>query len=595
MTSDVVGVETGAVIDEIGAMEARGDSAAAVDLALTALEGSPQDPELIAVTCGLLDSWERFDESLAIVDGATGLDPRQATMLRAATYGAMNSLGEALALSREIHRADPTDRRARFDYVRMLIRTGAFDEADREIAEFAAIHPRGNHWKLRIHCLNAQQRRFEGLEVAEEAWSTRPGKVDCLRTVLRQLHKCIQKDRSVAARHRAEELLDGLGAEPVADTNALRLFIRLAVSLGRDEQAKQLLASDTARSRPGYFRREQAWVAAEAGQVDEARRIWDEIRATEPVPTIRPCRPDELDRLDRHPIPEPAGEIRLFTVIRNERWRLPWFLDHYRALGVDRFFFVDNDSTDGSREWLLTQPDVHVFHTTTPYAIGRSGMVWVNHLVGAFATDGWFMYVDVDEALVFDGVETRGLRDLTAYMEREGHDMATGQMIDMFSVEENGIPAGGFEHDFIARYPHFDLSYERTPTVQCPYFFTSGGIRRLVGTGENQTKTPLIRGGRNIQFLSSSHIVTPGVVSDAEVALLHFKLAGDYRAQFRDDGEANDRVGECRLRYQAYANFFESWAGGADAVASSSTTVRYASSRSLVDVGLLAPLPNGST
>lgn len=586
-------METGVVIDGIKALEADGDSAAALDRALQALERSPQDPALIATTCGLLDTWERFDESLAIIERATDLDPLQATTLRAATHGAMNSLDEALALHREVHRAAPTDRRGRFDYIRMLIRTGAFEQADREIAEFAEANPRGNHWKLHIHCLNAQQRRVEALEVAEEIWAGRPEKIDCLRTVLRQLHKCIQKDRSPAARRRAEELLDGLTSESVADANALRLYIRLAVALGRVEQATRLLASDTGRANPAYFRRERAWVAAEAGQVDEARRIWDEIRAAESVPTIRPCRPDELDRLDTHPIPGSADEIRVFTVIRNELWRLPWFLDHYRALGVDRFFFVDNDSTDGSRAWLLTQPDVHVFHTTTPYARGRSGMVWVNDLVATYATDGWFMYVDVDEALVFDGVETRGLRALTAYMEREGHDMATGQMIDMFSVEDSGVPPGGFEHDFIARYPYFDCSYERTPTVQCPYFFTSGGIRRLVRTGENQTKTPLIRGGRNIQFLSSSHIVTPGVVSDVEVALLHFKLAGDYRAQFRDDGDANDRVGECKLRYQAYAEFFESWAGGAEAVAASETTARYASSRTLVDAGLIPPTPDG--
>ena len=55
------------------------------------------------------------------------------------------------------------------------------------------------------------------------------------------------------------------------------------------------------------------------------------------------------------------GEVRLFSKIRNEKLRLPAFLRHYRSLGVDRFFIVDNDSTDGSTEYLLAQPDVHLF------------------------------------------------------------------------------------------------------------------------------------------------------------------------------------------------------------------------------------------
>jgi hypothetical protein len=37
-------------------------------------------------------------------------------------------------------------------------------------------------------------------------------------------------------------------------------------------------------------------------------------------------------------------EIRLFARCRNEILRLPAFFQHYRAMGVDRFYIVDNES-----------------------------------------------------------------------------------------------------------------------------------------------------------------------------------------------------------------------------------------------------------
>ena len=50
--------------------------------------------------------------------------------------------------------------------------------------------------------------------------------------------------------------------------------------------------------------------------------------------------------------------ILLFSTLRNERIRLPYFLRYYRNLGVNHFLIVDNDSDDGSREYLQAQPDV---------------------------------------------------------------------------------------------------------------------------------------------------------------------------------------------------------------------------------------------
>ena len=70
------------------------------------------------------------------------------------------------------------------------------------------------------------------------------------------------------------------------------------------------------------------------------------------------------------------GDILAFVTVRNEAQRLPYFLEHHRRLGVDHFLIVDNDSDDGSRDWLAGQPDVSLWDTgpaTSSRASGWTG------------------------------------------------------------------------------------------------------------------------------------------------------------------------------------------------------------------------------
>ena len=99
------------------------------------------------------------------------------------------------------------------------------------------------------------------------------------------------------------------------------------------------------------------------GRYVSARRLWAEVTCHDRRISGPPL---HLERLDSRPIPAPAGEIRLFTRLRNEAVRLPWLFDFYRRQGVDRFFVVDNGSDDGSRDWLLAQPDTHCSSPRTP-------------------------------------------------------------------------------------------------------------------------------------------------------------------------------------------------------------------------------------
>ena len=66
----------------------------------------------------------------------------------------------------------------------------------------------------------------------------------------------------------------------------------------------------------------------------------------------------ELTRVANRTAQIKRDDILVFCTQRNERIRLPYFLKYYREMGVGHFFFVDNDSTDGSLDYLAEQPDV---------------------------------------------------------------------------------------------------------------------------------------------------------------------------------------------------------------------------------------------
>ena len=99
------------------------------------------------------------------------------------------------------------------------------------------------------------------------------------------------------------------------------------------------------------------------------------------------------------------GEIRVFATCRNEGLRLPAFLKHYRGLGVGRFFIIDNDSTDGTTDYLIGQPDVHLFRTANRYSEADMGTDWLNALLATFGVGRWCVTVDIDELFAYPGGE----------------------------------------------------------------------------------------------------------------------------------------------------------------------------------------------
>src|SRR5439155_5215032 len=126
-----------------------------------------------------------------------------------------------------------------------------------------------------------------------------------------------------------------------------------------------------------------------------------------------------LERLDDRPFTIEPHEILGCVTVRDEVDRLPFFLDYYERLGVDRFLVVDNDSRDATRPLLLADPRVHLWRSSMEYRIANFGMAWVDVLLHAYGIGHWSLVVDADEFLYYPDVETRTLHDLCDDLERD--------------------------------------------------------------------------------------------------------------------------------------------------------------------------------
>ena len=211
-----------------------------------------------------------------------------------------------------------------------------------------------------------------------------------------------------------------------------------------------------------------------------------------------------------------AGDLLGFVVLRNERARLPYFLQYYRDFGVSQFLVVDNDSTDGSAELLADQPDVSLWQTQVSYRDARFGLDWSTWLQMRYGHGHWCLTVDADELLVYDGMQDHDLTDLTAQLDDRDITGFGAMMLDLY-------PKGplGDQHYVPGQDPcevlnWFDAGpYRASRQRPMGNLWLQGGAReRVFFTTQPErsptlNKIPLVKWSRRYAYVNSTHSLLP--------------------------------------------------------------------------------------
>jgi hypothetical protein len=221
--------------------------------------------------------------------------------------------------------------------------------------------------------------------------------------------------------------------------------------------------------------------------------------------------------------------------VRDEAELLPHFLKHYREIGVKRFAFVDNGSTDQTLPFLLDQSDCDVFQFTGGIKKSGFGTVWKNLLLLTYLPAKWYFNADVDEHAVYEGWPNVGLDEFANRMSLKGRSAVTALMVDMYSkgpIARARVKPGG---SLLDTCPFFDGDGYRIALPKnwreenFPRIRAHGGpLARVFGSkggGGMSAKTPLVL-EPNIYF-HDPHTVLPVGLNFApmEMVLLHLRFS----------------------------------------------------------------------
>jgi hypothetical protein len=292
-----------------------------------------------------------------------------------------------------------------------------------------------------------------------------------------------------------------------------------------------------------------------------------------------------------------ADDILLFCTLRNEAFRIEWFLEYYRRIGVNHFFFVDNGSTDNFLPLVVNQPDVSVWHTTASYKNSNFGMHWLNALLRRYGRGHWCVTVDPDEFLIYPFCETRNLRELTEWLDSNGRSSMFCLLLDMYSdrpVRETHCAAG--KNPLLVA-PYFDGGgYTQDFNSRLGNVWVQGGPRRRVffrrtpSSAPALNKTALVKWRWDYSYISSMHTLTHPRLnrphSGQELmptgCLLHFKFLSALKEKAEEEISRKQHY-DGSLEYIGYKNIIDT--EGDNLLYSGS--VKYASSAQLIELGLM--------
>ncbi len=243
----------------------------------------------------------------------------------------------------------------------------------------------------------------------------------------------------------------------------------------------------------------------------------------------------QLERMDTKEIEMRTSDILYCAVVRNESIRLPYFLSYYRQKGVNRFFIVDNDSTDDTMHYLLNQNDVYTWHSKLSFNRANFGSAWFEALLRKYGLDRWCLIVDADEILYYPDSEKKGLYELCEELDQNNKKALSAVLLDMYSdkpINDTHYEKG---QSFLEVCPYFDDKFYHIKQEHAgPYrnmtcYF--GGVRKRIFGGDYLiSKVPLIKYDLDTVLTGGQHYTNYPIERIALYGgcLLHFKFFSSF-------------------------------------------------------------------
>jgi hypothetical protein len=266
------------------------------------------------------------------------------------------------------------------------------------------------------------------------------------------------------------------------------------------------------------------------------------------------------------------SDVLVFSTIRNERIRLPYFLKYYRSMGVRHFLMVDNGSDDGSREYLQTQADVSLWTTSASYKRSRFGVDWLNWLQSSYGHNHWTLVVDVDEFFIYPFCDTRPIQALTDWLDTSAIRSFGAMLVDMYPKGRLDTQPYSEGQDPFEIASWFDSgNYMIQKNAFYGNLWIQGGPRARLffpgnpGGAPALNKIPLVRWDRDYTYVSSTHMLLPRGLNltyddwggeKASGCLLHAKFLDTFTLKSSEELQRREHYADSK-EYRAYTRLLK--------------------------------------
>ena len=182
-------------------------------------------------------------------------------------------------------------------------------------------------------------------------------------------------------------------------------------------------------------------------------------------------------------------DITVICVIWNELLLLPFFIEYYKKLGVTHFIFIDNNSQDGTIEYLKRQHDINleIYYCKDSYSEANYGITWVNEVLNLHMRNMWCLVVDIDELLILPNIVV-GLQDWVLQMEAQNTNVAQTCLIDFYpkQFDRDVYLSGESFFDHSCYFHKFDNNTIYTKIAPDNSREIKGGLRHVILNGKKK-------------------------------------------------------------------------------------------------------------
>ncbi|HGG04576.1 MAG TPA: glycosyltransferase family 2 protein, partial [Aliiroseovarius sp.] len=244
-----------------------------------------------------------------------------------------------------------------------------------------------------------------------------------------------------------------------------------------------------------------------------------------------------------------------------------FFLRYYRNMGVNHFVIVDNNSDDGTAEYLREQNDVSLWTSDKSYKRARFGVDWLNWLQRKYAHNHWVLVVDPDEFLIYPFCDTRPLRALTDWLDASSIKSFGAMLLDMYPkgpIDQQPYREGQNPFEIASWFDSGNYMISKNPIFG--NLWIQGGPRTRKFFPDNPerspalNKIPLVKWDKHNTFVSSTHTILPrglNLVYDewggekASGCLLHAKFLDTFTQKAEEELERGQHYAASH-EYRAY-------------------------------------------